>query len=65
MDLQIIILSELSQTEDKYHMILFICGYLKNDTNESVHKTERDHRHRKQTYGSVQFSLVAQSYLTL
>ena len=27
MDLEIIILSEVSQTEkDKYHMILFICG---------------------------------------
>ena len=56
MDLQSIILSELSQTEDKHHMISFICGILKNDTNGSIHKTERDHRHRKQTYGSVQFS---------
>ena len=32
-DLQIIILSEVSQTEkDKYHMMLLICGILKNDT---------------------------------
>ena len=31
MDLEIIILSEVSQTEkDKYHMILLICGILKN-----------------------------------
>ena len=26
MDLEIIILSELSQTEDKYHIILLVCG---------------------------------------
>ena len=31
MDLEIIILSEVSQTEkDKYHMVLFICRNLKN-----------------------------------
>ena len=31
MDLEIIILSEASQTEkDKYHMISLICGILKN-----------------------------------
>ena len=30
MDLEMIILSEVSQTEkDKYHMILLICGILK------------------------------------
>ena len=35
MDLEMIILSEVSQTEkDKYHMINLICGILKNDTNE-------------------------------
>ena len=35
MDLESIILSEVSQTEkDKYHMISLICGILKNDTNE-------------------------------
>ena len=34
MDLEIIILSEISQTEkDKYHMILFICEIEKNVTN--------------------------------
>ena len=43
MDLEIIILSEVSQTEkDKYHMILLICGILKNDTNELIYKTETD-----------------------
>ena len=43
MDLEIIILSELSQIEkDKYHMISLICGLLKNDTNELIYKTEID-----------------------
>ena len=43
MDLEIIILSEVSQTEkDKYHMISLICGILKNDTNELVYKTQTD-----------------------
>ena len=35
MDLEIIILSEVSQTEkDKYHMISVICRILKKDINE-------------------------------
>ena len=43
MDLEIIILSEVSQTEkDKYHMISLICGVLKNDTNELICETETD-----------------------
>ena len=44
MDLDIIILSEVSQTEkDKCHMIALICGILlKNDTNELIYKTETD-----------------------
>ena len=41
MDLEMIILSEVSQTEkDKYHMILLICGILKSGTNELIYKTE-------------------------
>ena len=38
MDLKIIILSEVSQTEkDKYHMISLICGnFKKNDINELI-----------------------------
>ena len=42
MDLEIIILSEVSQTEkDKYHTISFICRILKkNDTNELIYKTD-------------------------
>ena len=43
MDLEIIILSEVSQTKtDKYHMILLICRIFKNDTNELIYKTETD-----------------------
>ena len=39
MDLEIVILSEVSQTEkDKYHMILLISK--KNGTNEPIYKTE-------------------------
>ena len=40
MDLETIILNEVSQTEkDKYH-ILLICGIKKKDTNELIYKTE-------------------------
>ena len=50
MDLEIIILSEVNQTEkDKYHMILLICGAYKHmillkkkDTNKFTYKTEID-----------------------
>ena len=43
MDLEIIILSEVSQTEkDKYHMISLICGILKDDTSELICKTQTD-----------------------
>ena len=44
MDLEIIIPSEVSQTEkNKYHMILLICEiYKKKDTNELIYKTEID-----------------------
>ena len=51
-DLEIIILSEVSQTEkDKYHMISLICRILKkNDTHELI-KQKQTHRLRKQTYG--------------
>ena len=40
-DLEIVILSEVSQAEkDKYHMMSLICGILKNGTNELIYKTE-------------------------
>ena len=43
MDLEIIILSEVSQTEeDKYHTISLTCGILKKATNELIYKTETE-----------------------
>ena len=43
MDLEIIILSEVSQTvKDKQHMISFICGIFKKNTNELIFRTETD-----------------------
>ena len=43
MDLEITILSELSQTEkDKYHMVSLMWNLIKNDTNELIYKTETD-----------------------
>ena len=43
MDLEIMILSKVSQTEkDKYQVIVLICGIWKNDTNEPIYKTEID-----------------------
>ena len=43
LDLEIVILSEVSQTEkEKYRMILLICGIFKNDTNELIYRTETD-----------------------
>ena len=47
-DQGIIILSGVSQLEkDKYHMISLVCGILKNDTNEFIHKTEIDSQTQK------------------
>ena len=41
MDLEIAILSEVSQIgKDKCHMILLMCGILKNGTNELIYKSE-------------------------
>ena len=44
MDLEIIILGEISQREkDKYRMISLICWSLKKtDTNDLIYKTETD-----------------------
>ena len=40
-DLEIVILSEISQTEkDVYNIILLIHGILRNDTNELTYKTD-------------------------
>ena len=52
MDLEIVILSEVSQTEkDKYNMISLICGILKIVQKDLFTKEKQTHRHRKQTYG--------------
>ena len=42
MDLEIIILSELSHTEKDEYIISLICGTLKNETDEPVYKIEID-----------------------
>ena len=47
MDLQIIMLGEISQRKDKYHMILLIYGILKNGTNELIYKTEIESQMQK------------------
>ena len=42
-DLENTIPSKVCQTEkDKYHMLSPICGILKNNANESIHKTKTD-----------------------
>ena len=53
MDLETLILSEVSQTEkDKYHMTSLIYEIQKNNTHELIYKTETEtYRLRKQTYG--------------
>ena len=53
MDLGIIILSEVSQTEkDKYHMILIICEIFKKMIQTNLFtKQKQTHRLREQTYG--------------
>ena len=51
MDLEIIILSEVSQTKTNiiwYHLYV---ESKKNDTNELTYKQKQTHRHGKQTYG--------------
>ena len=52
MDLEIIILCEVSKTEkDKYHMISLIRGILKkNGTNELIFKTEIDPQTQKTNF---------------
>ena len=50
MDLEIIVLSEVSQTEkDKYHMLSLTCGIFKKMIQMNLF-TKQTHRHRKQTW---------------
>ena len=52
MDLQIIILSEVSQKEkDKYHVISVMCRVLKIIQINLFTKQIQTHRHRKHSYG--------------
>ena len=47
-DLEIIILSKISQKEkDEYHMISFICRMWKKDENEFIYKMETDPQTQK------------------
>ena len=42
-DLEIIVLSEISQRQkDNHHVVSLILGLLKNDTKEIIYKTEID-----------------------
>ena len=51
MDLEIVIISEVSQTKkDKYHMILLIGGIFKERVQMNLF-TKQSHRCRKQNYG--------------
>ena len=52
MNLETVILSEVSQTEkDKHPMILPICGILKRWYKQTYLQIRNSHRCRKQTYG--------------
>ena len=42
MDLEIVILSEVNQTEEKYHNIPYMQNLKRNDTNEPIYETETD-----------------------
>ena len=52
MDLEIIILSEVSQKEkDKYHVISLICGIQNRMKMNIPTKQKQTHRHREHTCG--------------
>ena len=52
MQLEIIILSEVSQKEkDKYHIVSLICGILNTTQMNIPTKQKQTLRHREQTYG--------------
>ena len=52
MDLEIVILGEVSQTEkEKYHMISIMWNLKKMIQMKLFTKQKQTHRHRKQTYG--------------
>ena len=50
-DLEIVILSEISQTQkDRYHMTLLICR-IKKKIQINLFTKQKTQEHRKQTYG--------------
>ena len=52
MDLEIIIINEVSQKEkDKHHIISLICGILNTTQMNTSTKQKQIHRHREQTCG--------------
>ena len=62
MDLEIVILNEVSQTqEDKYHMILFTCGIKKKGSNELIYKTELE----SWKQGGINWEIVIDIYTLL
>ena len=55
MDLEMVVLSEVNQTEkDECHIILLITEIQKKGTNELIYKTEIESQMYKTNYGSVQ-----------
>ena len=49
-DLEILILNEVSQTKSNIILCHLYVESLKMQINLFIYKTERDHRHRKQTW---------------
>ena len=50
MDLDIVTLSEVSQTEKDKYMILLICGILKKGTNEFIYKAKIESQIQKTNF---------------
>ena len=63
MDLEMIILTEVSQTEkDKYHMLSLICG-IENMTQMNLStKQKQTHRRREQTCGCQGGGVVGEGW---
>ena len=62
MDLEIIILSEVSQ-KDKYHMISLICGIYNMTQMNLFMKQKETHRHREQTCGYQEGEWVGEGWI--
>ena len=68
MDLEIFLLSEVSQTEEeKYHMTSIVCGNLKrNETNELIYKTDSENElmvsRREECKGEIVWEIEVDMY---